>query len=114
MRRASMAIPPENSSVPKDVLRTKEQPASKDEPALPSAAEDIEQIIFTMRAATGEVVKVEKMDAGGNRHAASKEEIAGLVGHNEVKAIEEALDEAFEAGISSLLDPENELDESPE
>jgi hypothetical protein len=55
-----------------------------------------------------------KVDAGGNRHEVSKEEIAGLVGKNEVSEIEDALEEAFEAGIRSLLDPKDEVEERPE
>jgi len=80
----------------------------------PAAGDDTEQIIFTTRSATGEVVKVEKVDAGGNHHEVSKEEIAGLVSKNEMSEIEDALDEAFEAGICSLLDPRNEVEERPE
>ena len=80
----------------------------------PAAGDGTEQFIFTMRAPTGEVVKVEKIDVGGNRHELSKEEIAGFVGKNEVSEIEDALDEAFEAGICSLLDPRNEVEERPE
>jgi hypothetical protein len=80
----------------------------------PAAGYGAEQIVFTMRASTGEVVKVEKIDVGGNRRELSKEEIAGFVGKNEVSEIEDALDEAFEAGICSLLDPRSEAKESPE
>jgi hypothetical protein len=80
----------------------------------PAAGDDTEQIIFTMRAPRGEVVKVEKIDVGGNRHELSKEEIAGFVGKNEVSEIEDALDEAFEAGICCLLDPRSEVEERPE
>ena len=92
-----MATPPE---VPKGGPREKEQPAPKHEPARHAAGDRTEQIIFTMRSDTGEVIKVEKVDAGGNRHEVSKEEIAGLVSKNEMSEIEDALDEAFEAGIS--------------
>jgi hypothetical protein len=67
-----------------------------------------------MRAPTGEVVKVEKIDVGGNRHELTKEERTGLAGKNEVSEIEDALDEAFEAGICSLLDPRSEVEESSE
>jgi hypothetical protein len=80
----------------------------------PAAGDDTEQIIFTMRAPRGEVVKVEKIDVGGNRHELSKEEIAGFVGKNEVSEIEDALDEAFEAEICCLLDPRSEVEERPE
>ena len=104
----------EDTSVPKGGPREKEQPAPKHEPGRPAEGEGTEQIIFTMRAPTGEVIKVEKIDVGGNRRELSKEEIANLVGKNEVSEIEDALDEAFEAGIRSLLDPRSEDEESPE
>ena len=87
--------------------REKEQLAPKHEQVRPAPGEGTEQIIFTMRAPTGEVLKVEKIDVGGNRRDLSKEEVAGLVGKSEESEIEDALDEAFEAGISSLLDPKD-------
>ena len=105
---------PEDTTVPKGGPREREQPPPKHEPARLATGDGTEQIIFTMRAPAGEVVKVEKIDAGGNRRDLSKEEVAGLVGKSEESEIEEALDEAFEAGICSLLDPRSELEESPE
>ena len=109
-----MATPPEDISVAKGSPREKDPPASKHEPARHMAGDGTEQIVFTMRAPSGEVVKVEKVDAGGNRHELSREDISGLVGKNEVNEIEDALDEAFEAGICSLLDPSGEVEENPE
>ena len=109
-----MATPPKDTSAPTVGLREKDQPAAKHEPARHVASDGTEQIVFTMRAPTGEVVKVEKVDAGGNRHELSREDISGLVGKNEVREIEDALDEAFEAGICSLLDPSSEVEEDPE
>jgi hypothetical protein len=108
-----MATAGEDPSVPKGGLHGREQPAPKHEPGRPAESTEIEQIIFTMRTPAGEVIKLEKIDVGGNRRELSKEEIANLVGKNEVSEIEDALDEAFEAGIRSLLDP-IEDDESPE
>jgi hypothetical protein len=105
---------PEDIAVPKGAQRDKDQPAPKHEPVRLAAGDGTEQIIFTIRAPAGEVVKVEKIDAGGNRRDLSKEEITGFVGKSEENEIEEALDEAFEAGISSLLDPRSEVEESPE
>jgi len=109
-----MATPPEDPTVPKGGPREKEQPGAKHEPARHATGDGTEQIIFTMRAPAGEVVKVEKIDVAGNRHELSKEEIAGLVGTKEVSEIENALDEAFETGICSLLDPSSEVEENPE
>ena len=107
-------VTPEDTAVPKGGPREKEQLAPKHEQVRPAPGEGTEQIIFTMRAPTGEVLKVEKIDVGGNRRDLSKEEVAGLVGKSEESEIEDALDEAFEAGISSLLDPRTEVEESPE
>jgi len=86
----------------------------KHEQVRPATGGGTEQIIFTVRAPTGEVLKVEKIDIGGNRRDLSKEEVAGLVGKSEENEIENTLDEAFEAGIGSLLDPRSEVEESPE
>ena len=105
---------PDDTAVPKVGQRERELPPPKHEPARLATGDGTEQIIFTMRAPAGEVVKVEKIDAGGNRRDLSKEEVASLVGKSEENEIEEALDEAFEAGICSLLDPRSEAEESPE
>jgi hypothetical protein len=86
----------------------------KHEQVRPATGGGTEQIIFTVRAPTGEVLKVEKIDIGGNRRDLSKEEVADLVGKSEESEIENSLDEAFEAGIGSLLDPSSEVEESPE
>ena len=105
---------PEDTAVPKGGQREKEASVLKQEPTQFPASDASEQIIFTMRAPAGEIVKVEKVDAGGQRRDLSKEEVAGLVGKSEESEIENALDEAFEAGICSLLDPRSEVEESPE
>ena len=108
-----MATAAEDPGVSKGGPREREQSGPKHEPGRPAESTGIEQIIFTMRTPAGEVIKLEKIDVGGNRRELSKEEIANLVGKNEVSEIEDALDEAFEAGIRSLLDP-IEDEESPE
>jgi hypothetical protein len=111
-----MATAAKDPSGSKGGPREREQSAPKHEPGRSAESTGIEQIIFTMRAPAGEVIKLEKIDVGGNRRELSKEEIANLAGENEGSEIEDALDEAFEAGISSLLDPieEEEEEESPE
>jgi hypothetical protein len=108
-----MATAAKDPSGSKGGPREREQSAPKHEPGRSAESTGIEQIIFTMRAPAGEVIKLEKIDVGGNRRELSKEEIANLAGENEGSEIEDALDEAFEAGISSLLDP-SEDEESPE
>jgi hypothetical protein len=103
---------PEDTAVPKGGPRDKEQTAPRHERSV--GADGTEQIIFTMRTPTGEVLKVERLDVGGNRRDLSKEEITGLVSKSEESEIEDALDEAFEAGICSLLDPRSQIEERPE
>src|SRR6516162_6453204 len=103
---------PEDTAGPKGGPREREQSATTRERL--AGGEGTEQIIFTMRVPTGEVLKVEKVDVGGNRRDLSQEEFTSLVGKSEEGEIENALDEAFEAGICSLLDPRREVEESPE
>jgi hypothetical protein len=112
-RRVSMATP-EDTAVPKGGPREKELTGPKQEPVRAAAGDGTEQIVFTLRVPTGEVLKVERLDVGGNRRSLSKEEITGLVGKSEESEIEDALDEAFEAGICSLLDPRSQIEERPE
>jgi hypothetical protein len=75
------------------------------------------QLIFTMNAATGAVIKIEKIDQSGKRCEVPKEESVALAGKDNLLEVEAALDEAFEAGISSVLEPssdEEPLDETEE
>jgi hypothetical protein len=76
--------------------------------------EETEQLIFTLRAATGEIIRVEKADAAGKRGELPKDEAVELVGKQNLDEVEAALDEAFEAGICSVLDPESEHETSEE
>jgi hypothetical protein len=64
---------------------------------------ETEELIFTISVATGAVVKVEKVDSAGKRHDIPKDETVALAGKDNLHEIEAALDEAFEAGISSVL-----------
>ena len=95
----------------KNPAHEREHHGSKREKARPAAGEAIEQLIFTMRVATGAVIKIEKIDPSGKRHEVREKETVALVGKDNVHEIEAALDEAFEAGISSVLEPSS--DEEP-
>jgi len=57
---------------------------------------------FTIDASTGQVVKFETFDATGVRHELSDEEKASLAAEGSER-LEEALEEAFEAGIDCVL-----------
>jgi len=97
---------PEKSSA-----HEREHHGSKREKTRPAAGEEIQQLIFTIKVATGAVIKIEKIDPSGKRREVPEKETVALVGKDNVHEIEAALDEAFEAGISSVLEPNS--DEEP-
>jgi len=74
------------------------------------SAEETEQLIFTINAKSGTVVKVEKIDAHGKRREIPKEETIALASKDNLHEIDMALDEAFEAGITSVLDSDADTD----
>jgi hypothetical protein len=66
---------------------------------------------FTIDASTGRVVNVEALDANGARHEISDEEKVTLA-RKRSERIEQALEEAFQAGIDCVLGAEEERDEA--
>lgn len=76
-------------------------------------AED-DQVVVTISAAMGKIVKIEKVDKAGKRQEIAVEELETLVGEDEVEDIETALEEAFEAGVAVVLGEEYEDDEGTE
>jgi hypothetical protein len=72
---------------------------------------EAEQLVVTLRVATGQIEKVEKVDAGGNRREIATDEAVELAGREDMEGIENAIDDAFEAGIISMLDPEGDAEE---
>ena len=93
----------ENSG--KSSLHAKEHHGKKRE--RDHAAEPVEQLIFTVDAATGTIAKIQKSDAHGKRHDMSLEETLALTDKDSLREIDATLDEAFEAGITSVLEPES-------
>jgi hypothetical protein len=79
-----------------------------------AGASEEEQMIVTMNASMGKIVRLEKIDKAGKRQELSEEEWAKLVGHDELDEIEAALEEAFEAGVAAALGEEYEDDEAVE
>jgi hypothetical protein len=57
---------------------------------------------FTIDADTAQIVKFETVDASGSSHEISSEEMANLIQQGRQK-LEQALEEAFEAGIGCVL-----------
>ena len=68
---------------------------------------------FTIDADTAQVVKFEAVDASGSSHEISGEEMATLAQQGSQK-LEQALEEAFEAGIDCVLGGEDRPSETKE
>lgn len=73
-----------------------------------------EQLVVTIKGPRGKIVRIEKIDKTGKRHELEHKEWAKLVGDDELDEIEEALEEAFEAGIAGMFGEEYEEDEAYE
>jgi hypothetical protein len=113
-QRMSMTAGTDEATTTKGGPREGEQAPPRRESSHAAQADSTEQLILTIRAAKGEVIKIEKIEVDGKRREISKEEVTALVGKDELNEIENALDEAFEAGISGVLDPGGEVEESVE
>lgn len=72
--------------------------------------EEMKQFVVTINPAMGGIVKVEKIDKAGKHEELSEEECARLVGEDEVEEIQDALDEAFEAAVVSVIGGEDHAD----
>jgi hypothetical protein len=64
---------------------------------------EMEQLVVTINPAMGGIVRVEKIDKAGKHEELSEEECGRLVGEDEVEEIQDALDEAFEAAVVSVI-----------
>ena len=62
-----------------------------------------ELVSFTIEVKSGRIAKVEAVDPSGDRHELSPEEALQLATQR-VSTLEDILERAFEAGISSVLD----------
>jgi hypothetical protein len=69
--------------------------------------EEMKQLVVTINPAMGGIVKVEKIDKAGKHEELSEEECARLIGEDEVEEIQDALDEAFEAAVVSVIGEED-------
>lgn len=61
---------------------------------------------FTIDPNTAQIVKLESLDARGERHELTNEEKATLLkrGHDRERTLERVVERAFEAGIACVLD----------
>ena len=79
-----------------------------------ASGDETKQLIFTLNAATGAIIKIEIVDPAGKRKDIPREETVALAGKDNLHEIEAALDEAFEAGISSVFEPTDDDEPSDE
>lgn len=77
---------------------------------------EMEQLVVTINPAMGGIVKVEKIDKAGRHQELPDEEWARLLGEDEVDEIQDALEEAFEAVVMSVIADEDqpEIDNADE
>jgi hypothetical protein len=72
--------------------------------------EQTQQLVVTINPSMGGIVKVEKIDQAGKHEELSEEEFERLVGEDEVEEVEDALDEAFEAAVVSVVGDGNQAE----
>jgi len=93
---------------PAETGRDRESAASRREPSRFGSADETEQLVLTISSATGDILKIEKVDKAGKREELSDERSAELAGDDEIEEIEAGLEEAFEAGLSAALGEDDE------
>lgn len=81
---------------------------SRREPSRLASADETEQLVLTVNAATGDIMKIERLDKAGKREELSDTQCAELAGDDEVEEIEAGLEEAFEAGVTAALGEDDE------
>lgn len=62
-----------------------------------------EQLIFTTRVDNGEIVKIETIDANGQRADLTEERCRQLAGDDEISEIDAAIDAAYDAAFADAL-----------
>jgi hypothetical protein len=72
------------------------------------------RLAFTFDASTGEIVKAENVDSGGQRRELSKAEKQDLAKEHSGAGVDALVERAFEAGIASLLDDEDSKEDERE
>lgn len=93
---------------------SRETPKGKSANRNPQPSKGAGLIAVTLEPASGRIVKVETVDEAGARRELNGEEKAALAEQAMDATLEDILEQAFEAGISSVLYPRDEADETPE
>ncbi len=90
--------------------RERESAASRRDPSRLGSADETEQLVLTFSTATGDILKIEKVDKAGKREELSDAQSAELAGDDEIEEIEAGLEEAFEAGLAAALGEDEDDD----
>lgn len=69
-------------------------------------ATETEELVLTLDKATQAVVKIARIDPGGQRHALSEEDSAELVDRQALRELLFAIDQAYRAGLTEGLKSE--------
>jgi len=72
------------------------------------------QLVLTLAASNGDVIKVEKLEKSGQRREVTDEEFAELAGGEDTIDLGAALEHAYTAGIADALKDELSEDEEDE
>src|SRR6516165_12310888 len=71
---------------------------------------ETQKIVVTLNVAKGEVVKVEALDGAGEHRELSQKEFAEIAGEDELADLEDALEEAYAAGVNDAVEDSLESD----
>ena len=69
----------------------------------PPSHDSTRQLLFTLDAATHQVIKVETVTRTGAHRELSERQSAELMGDDDLDSLESAIDEAYEAGVAEGL-----------
>jgi len=112
--KADQYAPPAKSGQPR-AEKADQTEATK--PARPAVRADqpvhrLMTVTITIDAESAEVVRVEGVDATGARHELSDEEKASFISQRRDERVAALVEQAFEAGIASVLGVEEEEEET--
>jgi hypothetical protein len=93
---------------------TEKGQGSKSSKTAAKSAQQPDLLTITIEIKTGQIVKVESVDAAGDRHELSDKEKVSLAKERGKATLETVLEQVFEAGIASVLGDEGDEDEAPE
>ena len=118
--RADQYVPPARSAQPR-VEKADQTEATKTARATPVKTDQpvhrFMTVTITIDAESAEIVRVEGADATGARHELSADEKASFIKERRDQRVAALVEQAFEAGIASVLgvgDEEETTQESPE